>query len=292
MDNHFKGIFIEDICEGIVTGKFKIVKIDKRITKTGSEFLQIELKDKTGTIKGLKFSSGLLSENDKNIREGNVYHINGIYSKQYNSIRINKIKKCQENEYNETDYENKHKNPKELMNIIYETINSIKDVDIKLILKLFFEDDEFIKKFYDSPAAFYYHHNYKNGLLEHTANVLSICKNLTILYPKLNYDLLCAGAILHDIGKIKVYNLQETNIEYTEYGKLMGHIYIGSEMVKYKTKNKLIDQNKINKIVHLILSHHGEKELGYGSTVDPQLPEAIALHHADNLDATLKNHMG
>ena len=293
MDNNTKGTFIKDICKNeTVSGKFKITKIDKRIAKTGTEFLQIELKDKTGTIIGRKFSQNLLSETDKNINVGDIYQVLGEYSKQYNSIKINNLKKCQKHEYTESDYENKHKNPEELMEIILETIESITDEDITLILKLFFEDSEFKDKFHKSPAASYYHHNYKTGLLEHTTNVLIICKNILEIYPSLNHDLLCAGAILHDIGKIKVYDLKGNQIEYTEYGKLMEHIYIGAEMVKDKTKNEIINQNKINQIIHLILSHHGEKELGYGSVVNPQLPEAVALHHADNFDAKIKHMLG
>lgn len=293
MDTNSKNLFIKDITEeSLINEKFKITQITKKYTKKGSEFLQIELKDRTGTIIGRKFSQGVLSESDKNIEEGHVYQISGEYSKQFNSITIINLKQCQENEYNKIDYDNKAKNPKQLMDILFETINSIKDDDIKLILNLFFEDDEFLKEFYNSPAASYYHHNYKHGLLEHTTNVLSICKNITKLYPQLNSDLLYAGAILHDIGKIKVYKLHGLKIEYTEYGKLMEHIYLGAEMVRAKTRNTLINQRKIDQVMHLILSHQGEKELGYGSPVDPQLPEASALHYADNLDAKIKHIIG
>ena len=293
MCNNSKGIFIEDISEdGNINSKFKIAQITKKYTRKGLEFLQIELKDKTGTIIGRKFSKGMLSETDKNIKEGFIYQIHGEYSKQFNSITIHNLEKCSESEYDELDYYNAPKDTKQLIENIFKTIDSIKDTDIKLILNLFFKDTEFVKEFYNLPAASYYHHNYKHGLLEHTVSVLSICKNITSLYPKLNKDLLYAGAILHDIGKIKVYKLNELKIEYTEEGKLMEHLFIGAEMVKDKTKNELIDSNKINQIIHLILSHHGEKKLGYGSPVDPQLPEAVVLHYADNLDAKIKNILG
>jgi 3'-5' exoribonuclease len=290
MNTNSKGIFIEEICEdSIINGKFRVTHIEKRTARTGSEFLQLELKDKTGKIIARIFSQALFTS-DKDITLGGIYKVFGKYSKQFNSITINNLELCSENEYELSDYENTLENPDKLMEVIYNTINSIEDNDIKLILNLFFKEDEkFIKEFYKSPAASYYHHNYKHGLLEHTVNVLNICKKLTEIYPKLNRDLLYAGTILHDIGKIKVYKIQGLQIEYTEYGKLMEHIYLGAEMVKDKTRNKLINQNKINQIIHLILSHHGKKELGYGSAVNPQIPEAIALHHADNLDAKIKH---
>lgn len=287
MDNNSKCIFIEDISDDcVINEKFRIIKFEKKISKNDKKYLQVELKDKTGTITGRIFSHSLYNTN---INIGSIYNIFGKYSKQYNSITITNLELCSENEYNLSDYENTNKNPEKLMNALIETIDSIGDTDFKLILTLFFkEDKKFIENFYKSPAASYYHHNYEHGLLEHTLNVLNICKKLTEIYPNLNQDLLYAGAILHDIGKTKVYKMQGLQIEYTEYGKFMEHIYLGAEMLRDKTRNKLIDQTKVNKLIHLILSHQGEIKLGYGSAVDPKLPEAIALHHADNLDAKVK----
>ncbi len=169
-----------------------------------------------------------------------------------------------------------------------EIIDSIENPDIKRLLKSFFDDEDFMKKFSQSPAAQLRHHNFRGGLLEHVLSLIKISKNVVEIHPRLDLDLLITGCIFHDIGKISEY--QVTNaIGYTNDGEFFGHISIGQQMVAEKIK-ELGDFPDLlrQKILHLILSHHGKIELGWGSATDPKIPEAIALHYIDQVDAKIK----
>lgn len=167
-------------------------------------------------------------------------------------------------------------------------IDAIQNSDIKRLLKSFFDNDEFMKKFSQSPAAQLRHHNYRGGLLEHVLNLIKISKNVVEIHPRLDLDLLIAGCIFHDIGKISEYEVTNA-IGYTKEGEFFGHISIGHQMVTEKIK-ELGDFPDLlrQKILHSILSHHGKTELGWGSATNPKIPEAIALHYIDQVDAKIK----
>lgn len=167
-----------------------------------------------------------------------------------------------------------------------EIIGSISNQYLKALLTSFFQDETFKKSFLRSPAARTNHHNYVGGLLEHSVNVAKLCDTICGFY-KLDRDLLITGALLHDSGKIDEYNAT-ASIEITEEGRLIGHIQIASETASRKTSE--IEGFPIelrNKIIHMILSHHGELE--YGSPKRPAFAEAIALFHADYMDSSVKN---
>ena len=141
------------------------------------------------------------------------------------------------------------------------------------------------------PAALKRHHAYLGGLLEHTAGVTALCKAAADYYPMVNRDLLLTGAILHDIGKIKTYQL-ERGIEGTDEGKLIGHLILGVEMVEAAITEILKHESDLgrtrllrNSLIHLLVSHHGIME--WGSPVEPLTLEACMLHHADNMDAQI-----
>ncbi len=167
-----------------------------------------------------------------------------------------------------------------------EIIEKITEPDIKRLLKSFFDDVEFLKQFARSSAAQTRHHNYLGGLLEHVLNLIDISKNIVKLHPKLNLDLLIAGCILHDIGKIKEYEMG-LSIGYSTEGKLLGHISMGQQTVGEKIKSlEPFPEIIAQKIIHMILSHHGQRD--WGSPVEPAFPEAIALHYIDQVDAKIK----
>lgn len=140
-------------------------------------------------------------------------------------------------------------------------------------------------RFARSPAAREVHHAYLGGLMEHTLNVAAMAEAFGD-GARVNRDLLLLGALLHDIGKIEELSAKLT-IEYSDRGKLLGHLYIGSEMTAEKAGEiPNFPAAKLNLVQHLILSHHGRYE--YGSPVLPKIPEAFALHHLDNLDAKVE----
>lgn len=260
--------------------------------KHGFMFL-MGLSDRTGDIEAIYWGG-----NDKNstqnvhemLKEGDVVHVVGKVGEYKNKLKID-IKESNidlANQYNLEDFIVKSKENVEAMLSYIQNINhSLHDEYLKKLLNDFLTDQTFIEDFKTAPAALTYHHAYTGGLLEHSLNVAKICKTLSELYPtKMNRDLMMAGAILHDIGKIIEYKTT-TNIKITENGILLGHITSGVDMVLTKIeKIPNFPELTKNKLIHILLSHHGKKE--NGSPVEPSFPEAVAVYYADEADSKIK----
>ncbi|MEF9918480.1 MAG: HD domain-containing protein [Eubacterium sp.] len=165
------------------------------------------------------------------------------------------------------------------------TIDAFSNEDIQRITQEIFADKT--KDLTYFPAAKKHHHAIKAGLLYHTYSMLLIGKSLTPLYPFLNADLLYAGIILHDIGKITEMVSDENGVvsDYSPEGKLLGHII--TEIVEIDNYGKKLGTNPevLLMLKHMILSHHYEAE--YGSPKKPMFPEAELLHHIDMIDARM-----
>src|SRR5881392_1739193 len=181
---------------------------------------------------------------------------------------------------------------------ILQTIKTISDPRLRGLCEAFLK--EWGDRFRRTAAARNYHHARRGGLVEHTAQMMRVAKGIAPLYPELNLDLLLAGILFHDCGKLWENQMPENgfNMSYDERGELMGHISIGLELVnslwrKISVKNAgawndLVPASEDVRLhlLHLIGAHHGEPE--FGSPVSPKTPEAMALHYIDNLDARLE----
>ena len=149
--------------------------------------------------------------------------------------------------------------------------------------------DEFLNSLYFkiycfAPAAKIYHHNVVGGLLEHSLGTAQICIKIAELHPEMNRDLILLGAVLHDLGKIDEMEI-DGGINYTDEGKLLGHIILGIQLLEKLMENISIDNRTRNKLLHMITSHHGEYE--WQSPKKPQFLEAKVLHLADMMDAEI-----
>lgn len=196
------------------------------------------------------------------------------------------------------DEESRHR-----VRIDYATITdfaqSMRDPRLKGVVQLFLEHHG--ERFKRAAAARDYHHARRGGLVEHVAQMMRSAVKMAEAYPQLNRDLLIAGVLFHDCGKLWENNYAENSftMPYTLHGELIGHISLGLELVN-KLWRQLMESEAAaawmgleppNEIVrlhllHLIGSHHGE--LAFGSPVVPKTPEAIVLHHVDNIDAKLE----
>ncbi|QLH74429.1 MAG: HD domain-containing protein [Methanomassiliicoccales archaeon] len=162
---------------------------------------------------------------------------------------------------------------------------SVEDSDLRRLLLYFFEDEVFAKRFKVCPAAIKQHGNVVGGLVEHTLAIVQTCHSLSNSYPELERDLLITGAMLHDIGKIDVYEVT-TNIHATDPGRLMDHLYLGAEMVRKAISSMEGFPEVLGwKVVHIVLSSHNKRE--YGSPIEPMFPEALAVSVVDDLEARL-----
>lgn len=167
-------------------------------------------------------------------------------------------------------------------------INSMADIHLKTLLSRIFTP-EIKQKFFQATAAKSIHHNYCGGLLEHTIEVADLCVQALKVFSGLNQDLVLAGALLHDIGKLVEL---EVNVvpQYTVEGRLVGHIVLGTELLTTRINEIRLEGKDFPKelewmLKHMLLSHHGSLE--FGSPVIPLFPEALLLHVMDNLDAKM-----
>ncbi|HJW37942.1 MAG TPA: HD domain-containing protein [Candidatus Udaeobacter sp.] len=181
---------------------------------------------------------------------------------------------------------------------IVETIEKITDPRLRALCDVFIKD--LGERFQRTAAARKNHHARRGGLVEHTAQMMRVALAIAGLYPQLNVDLLIAGILFHDSGKLWENHYSESGfvMDYDERGELIGHISIGLELVnslwrKISTDNADLWKNLSPSsedvrlhLLHLIGAHHGEQQ--FGSPVDPKTPEAMALHYIDNLDARLE----
>ena len=256
----------------------------RRNGKTVDGFLKIV--DKSGEIEAIYWdiSTEKLSELERiklALIEGQV-----VKKKSNGQLQIS-IKILQEAfEYNEEDFiPSTKQNIEDLMQQIDEKINSIKNQYLKNLLISFFDDTHFREKFKKAPAAKKLHQAYIGGLAEHTINVADICEAICKIHPQVNRDFLITVALLHDIGKIEEYQLNGT-IEYTDKGKLIGHIIIGTEMIHEKIKQMPDFPEDLTILIkHSILSHHGKFE--FGSPKLPSILPAVVLFYADDTDAKI-----
>lgn len=258
------------------------------VTKNGKSYDNVILQDKTGTI-----DAKIWDPNNAGIAEfdamdyievyGDVTSFNGALQ-----VNVKRVRKCQEGEYDESEYMPVSKfNVEEMYTELLAIISSIKNQYLHTLLESFFVKDEaFVKAFKKSSAAKTVHHGFIGGLLQHTLSVAKLCDYYATAYPVLNRDLLLSAAIFHDIGKTKELSAFPEN-DYTDMGQFLGHIVMGSEMISDKVREipgfpKMLEME----LKHCILAHHGEYE--YGSPKKPALIEAVALNHADDTDAKLQ----
>ena len=179
------------------------------------------------------------------------------------------------------------------------SIAAITDPRLRSLCEAFLA--EWGDRFRRTAGARSYHHARRGGLVEHTAQMMRLAAQIAPLYPQLNLDLLIAGILFHDSGKLWENHLPETGFTmgFDERGELMGHISIGLELVnslwrKVQTSpaaqgwSEMMPASEDVRLhlLHLIGSHHGEPQ--FGSPVSPKTPEAMALNYIDNLDARLE----
>jgi 3'-5' exoribonuclease len=165
-----------------------------------------------------------------------------------------------------------------------ERIDSVTEPNLSRLLHNVF-DKEFMEEFSRCPASIMLHSNELGGLLYHTLNVADHCMLAWEHYKEMDRDLLLAGALLHDVGKVEAFKVT-TNIDQTEAGKFLGHLVLGMDLVKAKIRELGDFPDELeNKVLHIILSHHGRKD--WGSPVEPAIPEALTVHYADDFDAKL-----
>lgn len=279
-----KKYFVRDlkIGDAIFGETFAVKSYKKGATRNNKPFIDIELADNTGFIKGKIWSDDISA--CERAKEGDVVEVTATVEDYMNApqLKITNMKKTETFNLDElqqrTDFD-----VDEMWRDIEKEISQIKNPHLKKLLNSVF-DEEITEKFKSGSGALKVHHNYIGGLIEHTWEMLHMSKSVMPHYKKLNFDLMKTGIILHDIGKIYEYEAN-TTITMTNPGKLLGHIYLGAELVRHRAPKEM-PTDLLDEVLHIILSHHGLKD--YGSPVVPMTAEAIAVHVIDYASTKMK----
>ena len=280
-----KNIYIRDIKSGDkVSDYFLVAEKNLAFSQKGAPYLNVRLKDKTGELDGKIWDNA--REWDKAFKKGDIVRVEARSANYKNVIQLSimELKKAADEDITLGDYLPAARRDggvmlAELMIIV----ESVDNPHLKALLYAFFQDEEIADLFKRAPAAKGFHHIYLGGLLEHTLSVARLLDLACAQYEGIDRDLLLTGGILHDIGKIYELSYGRT-VDYTDEGRLVGHIVMGAEMVdKRIAALEDFPAHLALKLRHVMLSHHGDLE--YGSPKRPKTVEALIVHFMDDLDA-------
>jgi 3'-5' exoribonuclease len=276
-----KKIFVSDLKVGdaLFGEVFAVKSFVRKASRQNKPYYDLELVDYSGAIGGKVWSDDF--PNVETVTEGDVVSINGTVD-EYNGLqlKITNLKKTDDYEISDLQQASKF-DVDQMWGDIEKEIEGIKNPNLTKILKNVFTP-EFVESFKKAPAAFIVHHAYAGGLLEHTWEMVKMADSIKGHFPKINLDMVKAGCILHDSGKARELKIG-TVIEQTDEGKLLGHIYLGAEIVKEASEGVPVELR--NEMIHIILSHHGTKE--FGSPVVPMTTEAIAINALDQASSKM-----
>jgi 3'-5' exoribonuclease len=283
-----KSHFVIDLSDGQAVASLFLVRVKEVRTsaRTGSSWLQLELADRTGTISAKMWDN--FTELAATFEQDDVVQVRGrvkLY-KGEKELTLDQIVPALEREYELADFLPCTKyNIDELFGQLTGAIAGMKNPWLKWLLTDVVEDPAIAPRLRRAPAAMTMHHAFIGGLLEHVVSLIGLASGLAKHYPELDGDLLLTGVVLHDIGKLDELRYGR-GIDYSDEGRLLGHISIGAGLVRDKIKNIAGFPPPLGTLVlHMILSHHGSYE--FGSPALPQFPEAVALHFIDDLDSKM-----
>ncbi len=265
---------------------FQIQSVEMRKTRTGSDFLDMVVRDSTGSISARLWSE-TIRRYGSNFSPGEVVKIDGRVDtyRDHNQIIVEKIRKAAADEVETLPIF--HQQGQEKAELLFQELMAYaKDLRPQslsnLVLSLLLENQIALKV---CPAAKMVHHAYEGGLVEHLLGVTRKVACLTAQDANFKRDLAIAGAILHDIGK--TLELKPLGQNRTAEGRLIGHVILGFEMInKVGYEKQCAEEPWFLELQHIILSHHGFTE--FGAPVRPATREALLIHYIDMLDSRLK----
>lgn len=273
----------------VVEEIFLLADKQLRANRNANLYLLATLRDRSGSINALMWN--VREDQCQSFDAGNYVKIKGKAQLYQGTLQVilTGIQKADPTGLNTEDFELKPRQDIEkLVTRMREILLSIENPSIRTLMECFLIDESLLARMQQTGAGVKAHHAYPGGLVEHVVNILETAVRIRDLYPEVNFDILLAGIFLHDIGKVREMDFGSA-FSYTDEGQLLGHMAIGIEMLTEKINQleKLTNEDFPRelelRLKHMILSHHGSYE--HGSSRLPMTPEAIALHHLDNLDA-------
>lgn len=277
-----KNLFVTDLKPGMsLFGEdFAVKSLATATQKDGKTYYNIELSDKSGSIKGKIWPDAVAASNLTT--EGKIVTVNATIESYRDEPQIKISSLAAATTFDDAAFMAESEfDGEEMWQELKKYESKIKNKHLRGLLSNIFGNKEVTTEFRSSAAGLAVHHAYRGGLLEHTLEMLRMSDGLEKTFPKMNKDLLITGIILHDLGKIFEYETGLT-IKLTTAGKLQGHIFLGANYIATKAPSDM-PADLSNEVINIVLSHHGELE--YGSPVKPKTPEAFAVAMLDNVSA-------
>jgi 3'-5' exoribonuclease len=272
--------------ERLEKASFMLAMLQEATDRNGTAYLRITLRDQTGDVEARYWRvppgvADQLAVGEGVAVSGRVEDYRGALQ-----VRVHDIVPYELEDLSKY-LPGSRRTRQELIEELQRLISSIKNRYLKLLLKEILGTPEAQTEFFEAPAAKLYHHACVGGLLEHSLDIARLVHVASQRYPEMNRDLVATVALLHDIGKIESYARKGGMFDFTDTGRLLGHIYVGAARVDQAiSRIEGFPEELRLRVIHAILAHHGER--AKGSPVTPRTPEAIALHYADNLDGSLR----
>src|SRR5262245_3810477 len=270
---------------------YLVVDKQLRANRNGNLFLQLELRDRTGSISARLWNAG--EPLFRSFEAGDFLQVRGKVQLFQGALQIilSHLSRVPAEQVEVADFlPHTAQDVSKLYERFCVLLRKLDDPHLRALAECFLMDQQFVEAFCKAPAGVRNHHAYVGGLLEHVVTMLDAADRLAPLYPELNRDLFLMGVFLHDVGKVRELTYERT-FGYSDRGQLVGHLVIGVEMLNEQARRvqeltgERFPEELLLRLKHLIVSHHGSHE--FGSPTLPMTPEAIALHYLDNLDAKL-----
>jgi len=282
-----KTIYVNELKEGDRVDDLFLVKSTRAgETRAGKPYLIVTFMDKSGEISGPVWDS--VEQLSQICQPGTFVHLMasvGSYRDQP-QLKIDRVLKVDSKEVDTSAFTAACEGDRDSMaHEIQSLIHSVENPFVRRLLGNIFSGETW-ELFQEAPAAKAMHHGYLGGLMEHCLSMAKLADLISNHYRGVDRSLLIAGVMLHDIGKLSELAMDKGLIEYTDSGRLKGHLVMGSEMVAEAAAQ--IDDfptGLLQQIQHLILSHHGQ--LQFGSPTVPMTVEALLLSQIDDMDAKM-----
>jgi 3'-5' exoribonuclease len=271
----------------VVTAQFLVLSKEIRQKKTGEPYLSLHLGDRTGEVEAKMWDN--VAEIMHAFERDDFIKVKGLLQLYQNrsQFTVHRLRRLEEHEVDFADYfPCSERDPDEMFAELQSTIAGIRNSHLRALLEVVFSDTRLATLYKLAPAAKNIHHACRGGLIEHVLSLCALCRLTGAHYKNVDVDLLLTGAILHDLGKIDELAYARS-FGYSTEGQLLGHIMIGLRILAGKFDQLAEFPPKLRTLVeHMIISHHGELE--FGSPKVPAFPEALLLHHLDNLDSKME----
>ena len=271
----------------VITATVLVQNKEIRQKKTGEPYLSLVVGDRTGDLDAKMWDN--VPEVLDAFERDDFIKVKGLLQIYQNKpqLTIHKLAKIREVEVDFADYfPSSERSPADMFSELGQIVAGVGNPHLRGLLEAFLADEPLMRMYKTAPAAKTVHHAFLGGLLEHVLSICALAKMTGAHYPFIDLDLVLTGAILHDIGKVAELTY-ERSFGYSAEGQLLGHIVIGLRMVGDKMAGLQDFPPRLRTLVdHLIISHHGELE--FGSPKMPLFPEAMLLHHLDNLDSKME----